>query len=328
MSAVQKVEVAEDEDDLRLDRWFRRHFPSLSHGRLEKLLRKGQVRVDGGRVKASTRIRAGQQIRVPSLDDAAKQPARKTKALSLSKSEIADLQALVIYRDDDVLAINKPPGLAVQGGSRTPRHLDGMLEALTFDAAERPRLVHRLDKDTSGVLLLARNAKSAAWLTEAFRDHRTRKIYWGLVAGSPRPTEGKIEAKLAKLPARRGGENVQIDAKKGKPAVTYYAVVESAAKKAAWVAMMPVTGRTHQLRVHMAAIEAPLIGDGKYGGDEAVLPGAADKLHLHAREIMLRGPRRRRIHVTAPLPEHMRETWTLLGFDLNNDGDPFAELEI
>jgi len=327
VTGVQLIEVSGDDDDIRLDRWFRRHYPDLGHGRLEKLIRKGQVRIDGARAKASTRLVAGQQVRVPPFGELGKRPKKKPARLSLSKQEEADLRARVIYRDDDVLAINKPAGLAVQGGSGTTKHLDAMLDALTFEAKERPRLVHRLDKDTSGVLLLGRNASAAAKLAEAFRRKTTRKVYWAMVAGVPRPHEGKIDAKLAKLPGK-GGERVQVDAKAGKPATTYYAVVEAAAQRCAWVGLMPVTGRTHQLRVHMAAIGHPIVGDGKYGDVELDLPGLPDGLHLHAREITIAGPNKRIVQAVAPLPDHMAETWKLFGFNANNDGDPFAELEI
>ncbi len=321
------VEVTGEDDDIRLDRWFKRHYPALGHGRLEKMIRKGQVRIDGARAKASTRLAAGQQIRVPPIGEVGGKPKKKPARIKLGRDETADLQARVIYRDDDVLAINKPAGLAVQGGSGTTRHLDAMLDALTFGAKERPRLVHRLDKDTSGVLLLGRSASAAAKLAESFRRKTTRKIYWAMVSGVPRPHEGKVDAKLAKLPGK-GGERVQVDPKSGKPATTYYAVIEAAARRCAWVGLMPVTGRTHQLRVHMAAIGHPIVGDGKYGDEELDLPGLPHKLHLHAREITIAGPKNKIIRAVAPLSDHMAETWQMFGLNADNDGDPFADLEI
>ncbi len=327
MSGVQQIEVGDDEDDARLDRWFKRRFPGLGHGRLEKLLRTGQVRVDGGRVKAATRVSAGQIVRVPPLGDKETKPPAPRKTIDLKDAEVADLQARVLYRDQDVIAFDKPAGLAVQGGTGTTRHLDAMLDALTFDAKERPKLVHRLDKDTSGVLLLARSTKAAKWLTEAFRHRQTRKVYWALVVGVPRPLEGKIDAKLAKMPGH-GGERMQVDAREGRSAVSYYAVVEKAAQKAAWVALMPVTGRTHQLRVHMAAIETPIVGDRKYGDEAALLSGLSPKLHLHAREISLKTPGGKKLKFQAPLPDHMRQTWKFFDLNPNNDDDPFAELEL
>ena len=325
MSAVSVLTVAADEEGLRLDRWFRRRFPNLTHGRLEKLLRTGQVRVDGGRVKASARLVAGQSVRVPPLPDTAPPagagPAAKGVA-RISVGDAKDLQARVLYRDADVLAIDKPPGLAVQGGTGTARHLDGLLDALTFDAKERPRLVHRLDKDTSGVLLLARNARAAAVLGEALRDRAARKIYWAVVVGVPRPARGRIDLPIAKLPGR-AGERMVPDVEHGQKAVTDYRVVERAGSVAAWLAMEPETGRTHQLRVHALALGTPILGDGKYGGQGAFLPGApgASRLHLHARGIRIPHPVRGLIEVVAPLPPHMAETFAFLGFD-QAQGEP------
>jgi len=341
--------VAAGEAELRLDRWFKRHFPALSHGRLEKLLRTGQVRVNGRRAKAGLRLAEGQTVRVPPLFEG-NQPGevarpRATSARALSDKDARFAQGLVIYRDEDVIAVNKPPGLAVQGGSRTERHLDGLLDALRFGASERPRLVHRLDKDTSGVLLLGRSTYAAARLAEAFREKTTRKIYWAITVGVPRPLRGKIDWPLSKRPGRPGppsrasrkeavqraaAEHVVLDAEEGKRAITYYSVVEHMGRKAAWVALWPVTGRTHQLRVHLAALGTPILGDGKYGGSGGFLAGEAHakKLHLHARAIAVPHPRTGRpITVAAPLPEHMRTTWRFFGFDPETVEDPFAALE-
>ena len=320
MSGVQQVEVKPDEDGLRLDRWFRRRYPDLSHIRLEKLLRTGQVRVDGGRVKAGHRLTAGMVVRVPPLGEAEAAPPAPRAAAPLRPHDAAELRSRVLYKDRDVLAIDKPAGLAVQGGSGTFRHLDGMLDALRFDAEERPRLVHRLDKDTSGVLLLGRSAKAAAWLAQAFREKTARKTYWALVAGVPRPHRGRIDLAVAK----DGEEEAARDA------VTYYTVVEQAAQKAAWLALLPLTGRTHQLRVHCAGIDTPIVGDGKHGGAKALLAGLenARKLHLHARSIELARPGGGRISVAAPLPPHMAASWDFFGFAKDTEGDPFAELEL
>jgi len=323
MTQVQTLTVAADEADLRLDRWFKRHFPALGHGRLEKLLRTGQVRVDGKRARANARLVGGQVVRVPPLveETDAPRPPRP-----VDERAAADLRALVLYRDDDLIAINKPPGLAVQGGVKTERHLDAMLDALRFGAAERPRLVHRLDKDTSGVLVLARHAAAAARLAAAFRERTTRKLYWAVTVGVPKLAQGRIDLALAKLPGR-AGERVQPD-EAGRRAVTYYRVLEHVGKQAAWLALMPETGRTHQLRVHCAAIGTPILGDGKYGGNAAFLPGAplAPQLHLHARAITLPDGGRR-LQLTAPLPPSMRDTFAFFGFDPARDDDPFAKLE-
>ena len=316
MTGVSTVDVTDDEDDLRLDRWFKRHYPDLSHVHLQKLLRKGQVRLDGKRAKASTRIEAGQAIRVPPLGKApeGKRPV-KSKA-DISDADARMIRESVLHMDDNLIVINKPPGLAVQGGTGITRSVDGMLDALRFEAPERPRLVHRLDKDTSGVLVLARGASQAAKLTSVFRSKTARKVYWTIVVGVPEPKDGKIDLALAKMPGAKG-ERVVPEPDGGKRAVTYYRTVEKASRKAAWLVMEPETGRTHQLRVHALALETPIMGDGKYGGAEAFLkgPGLSRKLHLHARAIRIPDPSGGVLEIIAPLPEHMMATWEFLGFD-------------
>lgn len=327
VTGVQIVEVTPEESDLRLDRWFKRRFPGLAHGRLEKLLRTGQIRVDGKRAKANHRVAPGQQIRVPPLG--AEEPAEAARAPQpVSERDAAALRAVVLYRDDEVIAINKPAGLSVQGGKGIDRHLDGMLDALRFGAAERPRLVHRLDRDTSGVLLLARTARAAGWLAAAFRQKETRKLYWALVVGAPKLERGKIDLPLSKLP-RPAGERVMPD-EEGRRAITYYQVMEAAGRRVAWLALMPVTGRTHQIRAHCVAMGTPILGDGKYGGEAAFLPGdeVAKQLHLHARRIVVPRPDGRVIDVVAPMPPHMRKTWSFFGFDAERADDPLAELEL
>jgi len=344
MSGVQTRTVALDEGEQRLDRWFRRHFPHVSQGRLEKLCRKGEVRVDGGRVKAASRVAPGQQVRIPPLPDtAAPAPVRGPR---ISDGDAAMIRDAVIYRDDHVIALNKPPGLPSQGGSgQGGRHVDALAAALQGDHAEKPRLVHRLDKDTSGVLLLARTMAAASALTRAFRARSTRKIYWAAVAGVPHPRMGTVRWGLVKAPGHgRGGENERmrcvhpdaVAATEGaKRAVTDYAVLSALAKRCAWVALVPVTGRTHQLRAHMAELGHPIIGDGKYGGSGqenlgdgwgAQLGGEVSrKLHLHARRIAIDHPvTGARLVVTAPLPDHMARTWA--GFDWHPGdvpADPF-----
>lgn len=325
MSGVAIVEIAADEAELRLDRWFRRHYPALGHGRLEKLLRTGQVRIDGKRASAGDRLEAGQKIRIPPLGDLSAPPP-PTAPRPPRQSDIDTLLATILYRDDDVIALNKPSGLAVQGGTGTAHHIDAMLDALRFEAPDRPRLVHRLDKDTSGVLLLARSAASAARLAAAFRQKTTRKTYWAAVAGVPKPHRGRIDLPLAKLAGQRG-ERVSGD-NEGKNAVTYYTMVEHAGTKAAFLALLPVTGRTHQLRVHCEAIGTPILGDGKYGGAKALLAGVPSprQLHLHARSIEMPHPRGGTLSVTAPLPPHMKATWAFFGFSEPKD-DLFAALD-
>ncbi len=324
MSGVENREVIADEDAMRLDHWFKRHYPALGYGRLQKLLRTGQVRVDGGRVKPGLRLEAGQSVRVPPLRLIQKVKRDPPK---LSAADIEFAQGLVIHRDPDVLAINKPAGLAVQGGTGTVRHLDAMLDALTFDAAERPRLVHRLDRDTSGAMLLARNRQAAVALGRMFRGKDVRKIYWALTAGVPDIARGRIDIKIGK---GAGGARVRVDDKDGKRAVTLYSVIERSGNRLAWVAFWPQTGRTHQIRVHAVAVGTPILGDGKYGGAEAFLPSGAlaRQLHLHAREITVPHPSGRgMLRVTAELTPHMQDAWRHFDFSADTDADPFEEAD-
>jgi 23S rRNA pseudouridine955/2504/2580 synthase len=327
MSGVQAMTVAAEEAELRLDRWFKRHFPGLGHGRLEKLLRTGQVRIDGKRARAGDRLVEGQIVRVPPLGAEATAPPRAPTQPQPRQSDLDAVLGSVLYRDEDVIALDKPAGLAVQGGTSTERHLDMMLDALRFRAKERPRLVHRLDKDTSGVLLLARSAASAAKLTAAFREKATKKIYWAVTVGVPTPRQGRIDLALGKV-AGRFGERVAADPEEGKRARTLYRVVDSAGDKAAFVALAPVTGRTHQLRVHMASVGAPILGDGKYGGAAAHLAGVPGGrlLHLHARALAIPHPKGFVLTVTAPLPLPMRRTFEFFGFE-EEKGDPFGWVE-
>ncbi|MGA0923147.1 MAG: RluA family pseudouridine synthase [Lutimaribacter sp.] len=346
MSRVQTIEVAADDTDQRLDRWLRRQFPNVTQGMVEKWCRKGELRVDGGRAKAATRVQAGQQVRIPPIPMGA--PPVPAQAAKIPAADVKMMQAAVIYRDDDVIAINKPAGLPTQGGSGQNRHVDGLSEALKFGLDEKPRLVHRLDKDTSGVLLLARNRLAAQGLTAAMRHKETRKIYWALVAGVPTPYLGEVKYGLVKAAGRGAkgeGEKMiaihprEIDATPGaKRAHTLYATLYRVGGRASWVAMEPLTGRTHQLRAHMAEIGHPIVGDGKYGGSGqenmgdgwgAQLGGIiSKKLHLHARMMRFEHPITRKvITVTAPLPEHMAHSWDTFGWaeDLAAE-DPFEQL--
>lgn len=319
MSQVVQRDVKADEDGMRLDRWFKAHYPALGHGALQKLLRTGQVRVDGSRAKANVRLEEGQLVRIPPIGD----QQRTYKRPGLSKQDAEFIQSLVIYRDDNVIAINKPSGLAVQGGSGTTRHIDGMLDGLKFGAEDRPRLVHRLDRDTSGVLLLARTRKAATVLGQGFKSHEIEKTYWALIVGVPRPMEGSIDMPLIKdggqgrervRPAENGEKNAQ-------KAITDFAVISEAAPQFSWVALRPRTGRTHQLRVHMAAIGHPVVGDQKYGGEAAHPSGILTQgLHLHARLLDLPDPLQpyKTLGLDAELPEHMAATFATLGFDLRD----------
>jgi 23S rRNA pseudouridine955/2504/2580 synthase len=308
--------VGEADTGIRLDRWFKRHFSHIPHGLLEKFLRKGDVRVNGKKAKASDRVETGHVISIRESevgkveDKSSERHVPRQTSSSLSPEDIYLMQEAVLYKNPDVIVINKPPGLAVQGGSKITRSVDGMLGALRFDAAERPKLVHRLDRDTSGALVIARSAASAAKLMKVFSGKTAEKTYWALVKGAPQLNEGKIDLPLAKQ-EEGDVEKVAIDEEDGKRAVTYYRVLERLSRTLAWVELMPVTGRTHQLRVHMAAIGHPIIGDGKYGAREAMMEGLSNKLHLHARRIVIP----KVLDVTAPLPRHMLETWKKLGLE-------------
>ncbi|GKX34344.1 MAG: pseudouridine synthase [Rhizobiaceae bacterium MnEN-MB40S] len=317
MAGVEQKTVDSDESGMRLDRWFKTHYPGLGFGRLQKLLRSGQIRLDGGRAKTDTRIQPGQTIRVPPLD--AEKPA--SSANSANASDAERLSAMLIYDDPKVFVFNKPAGLAVQGGSGVARHVDGMLEAWRNKKGEKPRLVHRLDRDTSGVLVVARTRQAAQRLTAAFRERDTEKIYWALVKGVPGKKEGRISTWLVKE-TTPDGDRMRV-ARHGEPdadhAVSHYRVIEQAGQNLSWLEMQPYTGRTHQLRVHAAHLDCPIIGDPKYfeADQNWDFPGGVqNKLHLHARRIVIPHPDGKgTVDVTAPLPPHMVQSWNLLGFD-------------
>jgi 23S rRNA pseudouridine955/2504/2580 synthase len=330
MTQVQLIPVGAEDGETRLDRWFRKRFPEVKNGQLQKLLRTGQIRVDGKRAESATRLEAGQTVRVPPLavaGAASTEPARRPDK-PVDDRDAAELRRWILFEDDWVIVFNKPFGLAVQGGTGTRRHLDGMLTALAKDG-ERPRLVHRLDRDTSGVLIVARTVLAARRLGETFRTKAARKYYWAMTVGVPEERRGRIDAPLAKEEGALG-ERVAVKGDDGRAAVTLFSVVDHAAAQAAWVALWPLTGRTHQLRVHMALIGAPILGDMKYGADAApIAPDEIGKgLHLHARRLIVPHPSGRgKIDVTAPLPPHMRETWRYFDFSAKDDGDPFAEID-
>lgn len=327
MSNVQSRQVSASDDGMRLDRWFRQHYPALGFGALQKMLRTGQIRVDGSRVKANARLEEGQTVRIPPMPSAQDtKQVEKPKKRELSDEDKAFIQSLVIYKDKNIIALNKPPGLACQGGTKTARHVDGLLDGLAGPNEERPRLVHRLDKDTSGVLIVARTRAAAASLGEILQKREAEKIYWTLVAGVPKIPKGKIDLPLIK----DGGKNeeaVRVAQKKedgAKRAVTYYQTMDHAAQKLAWLAMKPVTGRTHQLRVHAAAVGHPIIGDGKYGGELAFPVGdLPKKLHLHARSLTLPLTKGEPLTIEAPLPDHMLKSWEFFGFDQTQRHEPF-----
>lgn len=348
MSSVQTITIGVDEGDQRIDRWLKKRFPQLNQIMIEKMCRTGQLRVDGGRVKANTRIETGQEVRVPPLPDDQPERLAAPRIKQVSKSDAEMIQSAVIWKDEHIIALNKPAGLPSQGGSgQGERHVDGLTAALMFGFKERPKLVHRLDKDTSGILLLARTDRVARALSEGFRHRNTKKIYWAVVAGVPNPRMGSIKYGLVKAPGRgRMGEGEKMicvhpsqvqETEGAKRAHSDYAVLDALGSRASWVALSPITGRTHQLRAHMAEIGHPIAGDGKYGGSGqenlgdgwgAQLGGdISRKLHLHARMITFQHPiTKKMMSITAPLSDHMARTWKAVGWNENDvPEDPFAD---
>ena len=320
--SVQFILVQAKDEGIRLDRWFARHYPDLKNGQLQRLLRGKNIRVNGKKATAAQHLSIGDEIRVPPLTVSEKSNLPR----QLSKADVAMMKSLVIYKDEDVIVLNKPAGLAVQGGSKTERHIDGLLDALRFDKDEKPHLVHRLDKETSGVLVLGRTANAAAKLAEAFKTREAHKIYWAVVVGKPKLLSGKVDAALIKRSGAKGGEQMEVDLNNGQRAVTLYRVVDSLGHKASWLEMSPLTGRTHQLRVHAAKVlNTPIIGDGKYGGERAVGIGIENnkKLHLHARAIRVPHPKKGVLEIIAPLPKHMLDTFSFLGFNETNMTESF-----
>lgn len=328
MSEVRTFTVAPDDDGIRLDRWFKRHMADISFAQVSRWARTGQLRLDGKRATPGDRIEAGQSIRVPPAEPSAPEKARpKRERPPLTEDQIAFAQEVVIHRDPQAIVINKPPGLATQGGTKTHEHVDGLLDALQFDAEGRPKLVHRLDKDTSGALLLARTSRAATFFGKSFASRTARKVYWALVTGVPSIEDGFIDLPLAKQPGT-GGEKMHVDEKEGLPARTRYRMIERAGNQTAWLELQPLTGRTHQLRAHLAAIGHPIVGDGKYGGQDAFLTGGISrKMHLHARRIRIDHPDGGRLDVTAEPPAHFAESLATLGFDPDLGDLPLDEVK-
>jgi 23S rRNA pseudouridine955/2504/2580 synthase len=323
---VRQFRVGADDDGIRLDRWFQRHLPDVGFNSVSRWARTGQLRVDGARAAPGDRLAEGQMIRVPPAEPKAVETVKPRRVRpELSDEQTAYAQNMVIHLDAQAIVINKPPGLATQGGTKTDEHVDGLLDALEYELDQRPKLVHRLDKDTSGALLVARTARSAAYFAKAFSSRTARKVYWAIVMGVPSIEDGMIELPIAKQPGT-GGEKMHVDEEEGLPSRSRYRVIERAGNRAAWVELQPHTGRTHQLRVHMAAIGHPIVGDGKYGGKEAFLSGSISrKMHLHARRIRVDHPDGGRIDVRADLPEHFISSLTSLGFDINAGDLPLDE---
>jgi 23S rRNA pseudouridine955/2504/2580 synthase len=324
---VRQFTVSTEDDGIRLDRWFKRNLPETSFNLVSRWSRTGQLRLDGKRAGPGDRVEAGQTIRVPPADPASETRPVKPQRRTLSADEAAFVNELVIHRDPAAIVVNKPPGLATQGGTKTAVHLDGLLEGLVEEGEARPKLVHRLDKDTSGVLLIARTPRAAAFFSKSFSGRTARKVYWAIVVGVPDIKDGFIDLPIGKQ-FGTGGEKMCIDEEEGLPSKTRYRVIERAGNRAAWVELQPMTGRTHQLRVHMAAIGHPIVGDGKYGGQDAFLTGAISrKLHLHARRLRIDHPDGGRVDVSAELPSHFAETMANLGFDSGAGDLPLDEVK-
>lgn len=325
---VETIVVETADDGMRLDRWFRNRFPDVTHGRLQKLLRTGQVRIDGARVKANARVPGGAHVRVPKGVQLAPKPAPSVRPpIGLSKADRTFIEELILFEDDDVFVLNKPFGIAVQGGSGTKRHLDGLLAGMVDRFGDRPRLVHRLDRDTTGVLLVAKHRNAAARLGKLFQSRSAAKTYWGLVHGVPKPPQGKMNWALVKA-AGPDGDRVRKaqpgEQERAQKALTHYAMIDRVGRMAAWVSLKPVTGRQHQIRAHLAILGNPIVGDNKYAeGLDLPAPELEAKLHLHARRLRVPHPLGDgHIDVTAPLPEHMKRTWSHLGLDPERyDGD-------
>jgi 23S rRNA pseudouridine955/2504/2580 synthase len=318
MTTITHRRVKADEHGLRVDRWFRLNYPAVTHAYLNKLLRTGQVRVDGARVKGNERLAEGQDVRIPPLAfDRRAADRTASGARPLTKEERALFSSMILYEDDDLYVLNKPEGLAVQGGTKTHRHIDALLLGLSAELGERPRLVHRLDRDTSGVLVIAKKRLIAASLGRLFSTRSVRKVYWAAVKGVPKPAQGRIDVPLVKTGTSEGDRVLaaEQDSEEAQRAVTHYAVIDKAPPALAWVSLRPVTGRQHQLRAHMAHIGHPILGDPKYRGDEDLPDAISNKLHLHARRIGFPHPRGGKVDITAPLPRFMCETWKFFGFD-------------
>jgi 23S rRNA pseudouridine955/2504/2580 synthase len=315
VNELRTFTVSEDDDGIRLDRWFKRHMPDVSFNLVSRWARTGQLRLNGKRAVPGARIEVGQEIRVPPAEAVPARSGRpQPQRNPLTEEEEQFVRDLVIHEDDHAFVFNKPPGLATQGGTKTKTHLDRLLDGLAGEGG-RPKLVHRLDKDTSGVLLVAKTARSAGHFAKAFSGRTARKVYWALVVGVPSAEEGLIDAPLAKQPGT-GGEKMHVDDEHGLPAKTRWRLIDRAGNRAAWVELQPLTGRTHQLRAHMAALGHPIVGDAKYGGAEAFLTGGISrKLHLHARRLKIDAPDGGKIDVTAELPTHFADSLQTLGFN-------------
>lgn len=324
---AESIIIGEADDGQRLDRWLKKHYPETGFGQIQKILRTGQLRIDGKRAKGDMRLATGQVVRIP--------PQMQTPApgevRELSQKDIDFIRSMVIFKDEHIIALNKPSGLAVQGGTKIGKHIDGLLDGLKFDQEERPKLVHRLDKDTSGLLLLARGTKMARELGELFKGRDIRKYYWAVAAPAPEMNQGKVKSALTKIEGEDGERMMVVDDGEGKMSLTYYSVMERLGNNLAWIAFWPKTGRTHQIRVHAVQMGCSLLGDFKYDPEQRFLQDTRELphvLHLHARRIIFIHPAtQREVDITAPLGVEMKKTFKHFGFDADDKTDPFEELE-
>jgi 23S rRNA pseudouridine955/2504/2580 synthase len=323
---AEGVIVSEADNGQRLDRWLKKQYPEIPFGQMQKILRTGQLRVDGKRAKGDARLATGQIIRIPPQMTS---PQPK-EARGLSQKNVDYIQSMVIYKDDYIIALNKPSGLATQGGTKISKHIDGLLDGLKF-GGDRPHLVHRLDKDTSGVLLLARSAKAARAMGEIFQSRDIHKYYWAITTPAPDQMQGKIKSAIAKVSGVGGERMMAVDDEDGKMALTYYSVMEKIKDSVAWVAFWPRTGRTHQIRVHAAEMGCPLLGDFKYEHTQPFLqenPDLPESLHLHARRIIFKHPfTNKKVDITAPIGIDMKKTFKFFGFDADDKSDPFEDMD-
>lgn len=296
------IKIQPEDSGQRLDRWLKRHFKgSIPYTLLQKLIRTGQIRLNGKRIKTDTILEEGQELRLPPLAPSEKPIKTPPK---IRASDLEAFQESILYEDNDVLVLNKPIGWAVQGGTNLKFHLDQILQ--NHPTYGRLFLTHRLDRETSGVLILAKSREAAAFITQAFKEKIIEKTYWALIVGEPPLDEGEIHEPLEKKTPRG---TMTVDAE------THYRVL-GAKRGITWVELMPLTGRTHQLRQHMAMIGCPILGDGLYGGREAHPFGKRSAFHLHARQISFTGPTAKQIQVQAPLPEELLKTFRELGLKI------------
>ena len=316
MSEKQSMRVSDDESGGRLDRLLIKHFPQLKFVQVQKLIRTGQIRLDGKRAKPNQRINAGEEIRLPPFLTVARYPEKDRNESDVPNALIKKFQSHILFEDDQIIVLNKWAGLAVQGGSKTKYHVDSIAGAIY---PQKPKLTHRIDKDTTGILVLAKTAKSAAHIARAFSDQEVEKVYWAVVCGSPKTKTGTIDLPMVKK-MRKDSERVEIDHDHGEQAITKYRVIDGFGRDYALLELCPLTGRTHQLRVHCAAIGVPILGDKKYGDRTNVhskLPKSFG-LHLHARKISFSHLDGQKLGFTAPVSDQFENTLAMLNLSVEN----------